>query len=210
MAERVTTTNDSGNCFSARSRSYRRQQRKQSFRLRYLLSSCSTLIVRFRVGQPEGSPTRNADLYVNCAGVFAMRIRFTRFLLLAVACLAAASSSPRPALSADQSAAEPGVVHAVLNRLTIDIDTRSGSILKLSLPGVGTILQSQPEKAGLSGHGVSACRLRALSPRLPILGRRKGRNIQGRRDDHLATPRRQPPLPFPRHGCGRRETHGRP
>jgi hypothetical protein len=43
----------------------------------------------------------------------------------------------------------PRIVHAVLNRLQIDIDSRSGSILKLSYPGAGTILETTPEKAGI-------------------------------------------------------------
>jgi hypothetical protein len=53
----------------------------------------------------------------------------------------------------DQSTAasppSPEVVHAVLNQLTIDIDAKSGCILKLSYPGAGTILETTPEKAGL-------------------------------------------------------------
>jgi hypothetical protein len=100
------------------------------------------------------------ELASRSSGVSPM-IRCSSSTASLVVCLALGGISVRAAEPAEGPAAVPGVVHAVINGLAIDIDAKSGGILRLSLPGVGTILQSPPDKAGLLD---AACPLADFEP----------------------------------------------
>ncbi|MFA5816639.1 MAG: hypothetical protein WC865_13575, partial [Bacteroidales bacterium] len=67
------------------------------------------------------------------------------FLLLTVA-MALLVSFTLPNLAADKV---DKTFEATLNGLHLVIDGNSGSILKMSYPGVGTIMDSKPDQAGM-------------------------------------------------------------
>ena len=91
-------------------------------------------------------------------------------------------------------AAPAAPVELNLNGLQIAIDQKSGALLRLSYPDVGTMLEAAARAWRSHRPGVSRTGLRATSLGDAVLGGRRGPRVRPRRRDRLEGARTKPSI----------------